>query len=100
MVERLRERHSGKRGQHCKGPEALKDLGRFQNCWNPLMSQPTAIHVDHIEVRVDCSLGRVVPLTFSPLDHSLSQPLLTHTAVHAVLEALCSLGLWDTDLWR
>lgn len=65
MAKRLKERHSGKRGQRCKGPEVLKDLGGFQNYWNPLMSQPTAIHVDHIEVRVDCSLERVMPLTFN-----------------------------------
>lgn len=90
MAGRFRERHSRKREQHCKGPEALRGLGRFQNRWNPLMSQPTAIHVAHVEVRV----------TFSQESHAIDllsicpQPL----SAPSVLEALSSLGLCDTNL--
>ena len=36
------ERHSRGREQHCKGPEALQDLG-FQTPWSPVTLQPMAI---------------------------------------------------------
>lgn len=97
MAGRLREGHSRKREQHCKGPEALQGQGRFQHRWNPLMSQPTAIHVEHVEVTGECSLRKVMPLTFSQSTASLSPRLLTQLTALS-LKPLSSLGLYDTSL--